>query len=978
MSYFSNNISLERANTNTSNFDAGIINDNTVNAYANLLNSYIADNGGNLQIVSLTIDVLNNEELTESNDIINANWIDDKRKRENLIEAKAIWGFREAYHGVKKSKAISNAFCFANQKLTFYIAQQGHSTGYIDDQWVYCTTSITVSVVNIFDGSETTLKTFNDFEVALDADSRYFEWTVPARDVHAFVDYGLFGLYVIKIAVSNIYYKDALREIPYEGDYPSSNQAYLQLLTYDGVHELLSVDAGDVSIMPPIPTTDNMAEAFNQTVFDSLEALNDNELTEDQKRAIIADQCAVLFMSQHSVLTADFYPGKILGVGIDASVHPRKIIDKAVTYAQRNPNIVSLIKDRLFGMIATYRAFNFATDIEAYIPNYLQSNQIVRDPIRSILMDVNNVVSGDMGINGLSFNPYSMEVVNVDFLHNVPQTLVMDISLYKNIIDIGNIQITKTYGVPEYSVTVSFDVIKGSADIATIKYILFTEQANKTNNYSSYTASNNLSRSHTFNHLLNGPIDSSPQGDLITAQIIIEDIYGEVNSFIGFDWLYGSAERPSIIDLKIYQRNDGSDIVDVYYTYLGLTEINNSYVYVQFSVDKGVTWSDVLVNSLKGDFGSNVQPGRRVVSWNPVVDLADVVFDSYVLCRLTLYDADSKLAVGKSVSGALVLDVDKPVVFVKKRVIDFVDEVVRTVIRPNTVVVFDNNNLAINFRYSGADDTTAIVMLNGISYTVGVVDGYFIWDIGGINHKFVYDKENLSISSGIYTYIIVYDGIGSFLFTIVLDVFNSSSSSSSSSIDSSSSSSVGYSSSSSSSVGYSSSSSSSVGYSSSSSSSSSSLQYSSSSSSSVGYSSSSSSVFYSSSSSSSVAYSSSSSSSLQYSSSSSSSSSSIGYSSSSSSVGYSSSSSSSLQHSVSSSSSSSSSVVFDTSSSSSSSVGYSSSSSSSVGYSSSSSSSVGYSSSSSSSSSSVQYSSSSSSYGDLVKALIMGNGEIFE
>ena len=65
MTYISDNISLIRANTTSTEFDSGIINENTVNAYANLFYPYVLDDGGNTEIVSLTIDIMNKEELKE-------------------------------------------------------------------------------------------------------------------------------------------------------------------------------------------------------------------------------------------------------------------------------------------------------------------------------------------------------------------------------------------------------------------------------------------------------------------------------------------------------------------------------------------------------------------------------------------------------------------------------------------------------------------------------------------------------------------------------------------------------------------------------------------------------------------------------------------------------------------------------------------------------------------------------------------------
>jgi hypothetical protein len=188
----------------------------------------------------------------------------------------------------------------------------------------------------------------------------------------------------------------------------------------------------------------------------------------------------------------------------------------------------------------------------------------------------------------------------------------------------------------------------------------------------------------------------------------------------------------------------------------------------------------------------------------------------------------------------------------------------------------------------------ATVIVNGVSYKIANVAGDFVWDHdngqGGL-HTFTFVGESIDRNAAGFDFSVVYDGTGSLIFTVYLNVNHSSSSSSSEQFSSSSSSSSG---------GYSSSSSSSSeGYSSSSSSSS--EGYSSSSSSSERYSSSSESIGNFSSSSSSEQYSSSSSS---IDSSSSSSSSSEGYSSSSSSSseGYSSSSSSSEGYSESSSS----------------------------------------------------------------------------
>jgi len=175
MTYSDNNLGLIRANTISTTFDAGDITENTVNAYANLFYPYILDNGGNTKIVSLTIDVLNKLELEEETlDLVNKEWVNKNRLRNNLPTSKNIWAFKEAYHGVKKSRSISNAFCFGGQKLTFYIAPKGHSTGNINSEWLYCKTTLTISAVDIIAGTRSTLYTFDTFEDLEDADTRYF------------------------------------------------------------------------------------------------------------------------------------------------------------------------------------------------------------------------------------------------------------------------------------------------------------------------------------------------------------------------------------------------------------------------------------------------------------------------------------------------------------------------------------------------------------------------------------------------------------------------------------------------------------------------------------------------------------------------------------------------------------------------------------------------------------------------------------
>ena len=674
MSYFDSNISLIRANTDTSNFDAGVITENTINAYANLFYPYILHNGGNQEIVSLTIDVLNKADLEEeTKDFINKDWAKEARDRNDLSTAKAIWGFKQAYHGVKKSRALSNAFCFGGQTLTFYIASEGHGLGSTDNRWLYCKTSMVITAIDIVNGTETVLHTFDDFEGSKDSANRTFTWIVPSNNQTAFANYGLFGMVVLRIDVTETYYEDAEWTKLYTGNTPNINQAHLQLLIYSGAKEIIEVDVGDLDILNSTPLyTDSLTEIFKDTVFSDLEGLNFNTLTNPQKAAIIADQIAVIFMSQHPVVTANYYPSAIVGIGANEAIEPRKVLERAITYSKRYPKIVPMVKDRLFGMFATYKAFNFAVDIETFVSDYTQSSQVTLDPVKVILMDSGGVLSDDIGENGIIFDPFAIEVKNAEIIRDVPESLPINLDLFEGLVDIQNIEITDENGNPlepyDTKVKIAFGTVYGSDDINRIRYSVFTRDSL---NYGTYLDGTGLTTSHIFIFQDVIVVDPASNGDIITAQIDIEDVEGGVTSFVKTQGINGYNERrPFLHDLKIYQRNDGSDIVDVYYVYDAEGEINEAYVYSEISSDSGVSWSNVASTSMTGDFGPNIMPGRRKVSWQPSIDLVDVEVEGSVLCRLTLYDADGNLSQGDSVTGALVWDIEQPEVAVRRLSLD--------------------------------------------------------------------------------------------------------------------------------------------------------------------------------------------------------------------------------------------------------------------------------------------------------------------
>lgn len=215
--YTTDNISNIRANATSLTYSSAVINEHTTQSYANLLSPYVIDNAGYSDIVSLTIDVRSDDGGKE---IVNEKYLCNKRGNNDLTQANDYWFFKEAYHKDKTSRAISNAFVFGGQKLRFYIAPKGHRTGYVDNQWLYAHTMVTVKVFNPITADETLLYSFNGFELLESDSSRYFDYTVPEENDASYNNYGIYGLNVLKIEVSNTYYVDAERNMPYDGEVP--------------------------------------------------------------------------------------------------------------------------------------------------------------------------------------------------------------------------------------------------------------------------------------------------------------------------------------------------------------------------------------------------------------------------------------------------------------------------------------------------------------------------------------------------------------------------------------------------------------------------------------------------------------------------------------------------------------------------------------------------------------------------------------
>ena len=665
MSRMPDNISLLRASTDTRQYDSGGVYENTLLGNANLFYPYVVDNSGHTGVVSLTIDVLNKDDLTYANEIPDGNWSTNDRKRKRISNLDAIWGFKETSHASKPSRAISNAFCMDGQQLTFYVGAQGHSTGYIDDQWVYGHTSIVASTLNLGNGEQSVLFTFDGFEDDEDDSGRYFTWNVPLKSDALFNKYGLFGLHVIKLDITTTYYEDAEKSVALSDSHPNKDQALLQLLVYNGAREFIDVDAGDLDIFTignPY-ATDKLNQLFSKTMFETLSGSSQNGLTTSQKRAIMADQAAVLFMSQHPVISATYYPSKILGIGAESATAFTKNVDKSISHGERYDVIVDMAINRLFGMLASYKAFNYIVDFEEYFTDFEQSTQTLRDPLKSFVIDGEGSLSQDYGVNGLAFNPYVQELHNAEFMDSSLNEIIMNVPLYDGNIDIGNILITDHVGSDLETggsvVKVAFDVNAGESYIKSLKYHLFTLSDP---NFYSKENFDGTSRTASF-----GLISPLSLYETIYAKIIVEDTEGNVQIFTASDFIKTntSSVEPAIYGLVVYQSEYGSDFINIYYIYDGNGEINNSSLTLEYSINNGSSWSS-LSATLYGDHGVNVMPGHRHIVWDISSDLALVDISADVLVKLTLKDIDNVTAIGQTTSSRLTWSLEKPIVALKR------------------------------------------------------------------------------------------------------------------------------------------------------------------------------------------------------------------------------------------------------------------------------------------------------------------------
>jgi hypothetical protein len=640
--------------------------------YANLMYPYIRDDGGNTQNVSLSIDILNKDFPVANSEFPEQEWSKTGKNSGNLLLDKLIWGFKETTNLSRDSKSLQNAFCFNKQELTIKILQQGHTEGFINQDYLYSKNTIEVSVVNTSNGIETLLTTFNDLNLPITDDNRSFKWIIPAKDDQMFNNFGIFGLFVLRINVISKFYIDAKRSEKSTYSSRESN-SYLQLLTFSSSVEAQDVqpDDADLDIFESAPhASDTFGQLYEKSVFSSLDDLNENEINADQKRAIIADQIAVLFMSQHPVITSDISPSKILGYGGEQALQPQKIIDRAITYSERfDDSIINLVKNRLFGIIANYKTFSFADELNNKFETLNQSVQNILDPPRIIHMDEFGYLSNKMGVEGILFNPYVVEAMHTEVMKKIPKDSIYEVPLYKNTIGIDILKVTDYDNLPleceDELIKLSFQVIFGEERISSIYYQAWI---NNNNSYLEFIDLTGETRYNEFDFSSIGGIDCTfsgddlTNGDILTSRVTITDVDGKSNVFERKLFFPLDHTVPAITEVSSYQRQDGSGLVDVLYYYKGASEINPANVLLSYSTDN-ITFSQVTTN-LIGDVGLGIMPGLRKITWNPSLILTETNDIAFV--KITLTDVDENSNAGITESSIVVIDLTTPIIDIRK------------------------------------------------------------------------------------------------------------------------------------------------------------------------------------------------------------------------------------------------------------------------------------------------------------------------
>ena len=152
------------------------------------------------------------------------------------------------------------------------------------------------------------------------------------------------------------------------------------------------------------------------------------------------------------------------------------------------------------------------------------------------------------------------------------------------------------------------------------------------------------------------------EGDIVTSRVTILDVNGFSNVFETKLFVPLDADQPAITEITVFQRDDGSGLIDISYYYQGVSEINPATILLTYSLDN-TTFSSVSSNMI-GDVGTGVSPGYRQIVWNP--SLVVSTSTEVLFVKLSLTDVDEKTNTGISDSNTVVVDYSIPEMAIRK------------------------------------------------------------------------------------------------------------------------------------------------------------------------------------------------------------------------------------------------------------------------------------------------------------------------
>ena len=644
MSYSTNNIGIERVSF-TSNMESvnGKINKFTMRPYANLFYPFVQDFGGNTYKQNLTIKTFDKTRYKQN--LSNSHII--KNKNRDLIDFAnpfKYWGFEETKNQISESESCCNCWCFAGQKVSFKIDQKGHMVGFLGNQMLYSKTRIDIIATDVAGKTIATIKSFDNFEIDNDDPSRYFVFQIPnSINIQEILDNNQFGRIIFELRITYSLYEKSDWTIPYENMESIQNSSFIQMNVFSAAIEARHVDT-NIQLFTSLPTyTDSFEQLFSKSIFSEFEDNSNISLSEDQKRAIITDQIAVLFMSQHAIASSDYFPVKILGFGGESSEEAKFIDNNIKSKSNLNP---VLEENRLFGLKCNFKTFAFQNELDELVESNTLSIQKIKDPVRILCFDTNGKMNNFFGENGVILDPFSCDIINAEIATEGEQETEFTMSFRNNSIEIGNIIISNLNG----------GIIQESTKEIKVKFTYFygMEIANRMR--VSLIANNNkillekiydsdVENINSVDFVLPTNIANiikssgvTNTGDILTIKIEIEDIYEFVNTFYKDLYVPGDFKSCGITGFYGIQSKKGSNSIEFFYNYFGASEINSSNIDILYSLDKN-TWNSISLNSY-GDIGTNVMPGYNNAVWIVPNSIKNSYPDK-IYAKITLSDIDS-------------------------------------------------------------------------------------------------------------------------------------------------------------------------------------------------------------------------------------------------------------------------------------------------------------------------------------------------